>query len=542
MQKFTLTELFLDTIAKKELKIVVADDFSVSKVELNQFLNGVRKFQSIFDSFNIRQSDFVAIISNTRLEWMTFDIASILTGTISVPIYPSLNTEDIRRILSLANVKLIIAENEEQIQKVQELGYPIVSIEKNSFNVPDLSQFSPNTDLRVNKTSPDSIVTLMFTSGTEGLPKGVPQTHLNHTTNLFQVSEVGLFSPSDRIYLFLPLSHSFGRLCGYVGCILGVETVLLSPISRTSSKIDLRRIVKLIPKTEPTIIPAVPRFFEHLRQELEKKLSFILWVDNLFKGDFIKKFLGRFLIPKLFGNQIRFCISGGAKLSIDTIKFFDCMGLLILEGYGLTETCVATHVNLPGQRKIGSVGRPLPGIEQKIVDEEIFLRGKNIFSGYWFTSNQPFTKDGWFKTGDIGQIDEDGFLYVLGRKKEIIVLQNGKNIPVLKLESELSKLFKSENVAVFGDGKDYVVGIIFFNTPLAQLDYYREKLNELNSKLNPFEKIKSLLIVQGNLTVENGFLTPTLKMKKNFIYSYFYDEFEELFSKPYTIKISNKSI
>ncbi|MCS6961596.1 MAG: AMP-binding protein [Deltaproteobacteria bacterium] len=537
----TLAELFLKN--KENTKVSEVDPLKKRDIDSKTFIDDISRVQNALIEYDVKQKDFVCIISNTRYEWLVVDVACVLTGVITVPVYPTLKWQDTGYILSLIKPKLLFVENIEQYEKIKSFGIPVVSFDPIE-GVPELmGHFSVSTDLRIYPSKPEDIVTIVFTSGTEGQPKGVPQTHKNHVTNLEQVSKVGLFTESDSMFLFLPLSHSFGRLCGYVGTMLGVSMGVPKPHSNVSSQLDLIRIIRSIPLASPTIVPAVPKFFDQIKKEIQRRFSRVLkflrkdtWIERV-----VLRMLGKISIPRIFGKRIKYCISGGAKLNVETISFFDKLGLCILEGYGLTETVVATHVNLPTARKVGSVGRPLPGISQKILDSEILLKGDNVFGGYWNSPSNPFTEDGWFKTGDIGHIDEEGFLFIEGRKKEILVLSNGKNVPALKLEAMLVESINCKGACVFGDGHDFVVAVLFDDTKDKTSAYYQQKLLKVNEQLNPFEKLKGLLVVNVEPSVANGMLTPTLKIKRKTVWDRFSEHLEHLFSKPGQIIIHEVS-
>lgn len=536
----TLVDLVINSLEDGKPRLAEAAPDSYREINQDEFWRGVRVVQSWFEEFRVKKGDFVGIISNTRKEWLYVDVASVLSGVVTVPIYPSLKQSDIQSILSQVELKMIFVENCEQEQKVSFSGLPTVSFEGVDIKNYSLHQIGAVKGLKVEKTTPDDLVTIVFTSGTEGTPKGVQQTHRNHVTNLLQVSAVGLFSENDRVMLFLPLAHSFGRLCGYVAVCLGIETAVPAPMSSTSSKLDLTKIVQTFPTVSPTILPSVPRLFEQIRREIEKKLGYLcelLKVPVL--SAFLRNTVGIFIKRKIFGNRLKYCISGGAKLNPDTNLFFDRLGIMILEGYGLTETVVATHVNLPHRRKIGSVGQPLPGVSQRVVDEEIQLKGDNIFPGYYKREEQPFTPDGWLSTGDIGYIDSAGYLYITGRKKEILVLSSGKNVPALKVENVVCQAFQAKAAVCFGDGKDFVVAVVFLGDRSVSDHEARKRLEEANNMLNPFERIKGLLVVSDEPTISNGLLTPTLKIRRQEVYSRFNEEINQLWTRSGQVVVLN---
>lgn len=523
---------YLETLSGP--RISMAKPEGLKRIEPEDFLTLVLKFQHFFKEEKLKKHDKVAICSNTRLEWLAFDVACNLFGVVSVPIYPSLQRSEIEYMIKKAEVKLIVVENAEILEKVV-LDLPKLSIENKLIErCLTLSDLSPAPFPVVDFLGYKDVITILFTSGSEGTPKGVPQTNENHLTNLWQVSASKLFGPDDSIFLFLPLAHSFGRLCGYVALTSNLECFVPAPSSQSSSKLNLEQIFRSISPSNPTILPGVPRFFEkiasNVNSELGKKLGILY---RLFPRS-VRKVLGPLITRKLFGKRIKFCISGGAKLQPEINLFFQDLGLTILEGYGLTETCVATHVNLPKANKVGSVGRALPGVQTRIIDGEILVKGNNVVSGYL---NEPeltrkaFTEEGWFRTGDLGYLDEEGFLYVTGRKKEILVLSNGKNVPALKLESLWSGLNAGVSCMAVGDGMDYCGIILFSQNPDKLRAVCLQKLQEINLQLNPFEKIKKILIVKGEPSVENGLLTPTLKIKRQEVLKRFEKEIKDLYTQ-----------
>ena len=378
-----------------------------------------------------------------------------------------------------------------------------------------------------------------------------------------------MFLLNGSLFLYLPLAHSFARLAYYVGFLTSTSLVLPAIADRRTSRIDLQSTAKDLQEGAPSVLPSVPRLFEKMAAALQTKASgsgignhlMRLTISNA-QRVYTKKERGEpasifdqvmynglasiraTIKSRLFGANFSHGISGGAKLDPEVNRFFDALGITICEGYGLTETCVATHVNLPGQRKIGSVGPALDGVEVKICpdDQEIALRGPNITHEYLHrptATKEAWDSEGWFHTGDIGKLDEDGFLYITDRKKELVITAGGKKISPQMVEGLFKRYPFISNSLYFGDGKPHCVMLFTLNeielrtilrnrgvhytaeTPLNSLAetqaLVRTAVDEANSKLASFESIKRFAILGEDFSIENGLLTPTMKMKRKAI-------------------------
>jgi len=523
----------------------------------------------------------VAILSNTRPEWCEFDLAIQCLGAITVSLYPSLQIREIAFILSDAQVGWVIVENQEQLNKVQEAykNYAgetpvVITIEPVTSTMPvitlnlllDTNKYNnrsqTQSSLECPHTTRKDLASIVYTSGTTGIPKGVMQSHGNHLSNVRQAVQSGICTTKDNIFLFLPLAHSFARLMHYIG------TSTLAPLSFPSvadnqkSVLNLGVVAKELQAANPVFVPAVPRLFEKIRESILTRAN-----ERTIKGMLLKKSLqaasehleateqGRApsLINEiwyqgtrpirasiqrmLFGKDFRHAISGGAKLSIDVHRFFEALEILILEGYGLTETCVATHVNLPNKRRLGTVGPPLPDVDTKIgSDNEVWIRGPNIALGYYNREEETkkvWDADGWFHTGDTGKIDDDGFLIITGRLKEIIVTAGGKKIAPAMLETHFKRCPYVAQLVPFGDEKPYIVALITINRELLMSEaphllssftspqitgdlhsFLLSHLEPLNKELASFEQIKRWAVINEDFTTENDLLTPTQKPKR----------------------------
>lgn len=558
---------------------IVYENVDKTKASLEEVRNKVRKLAYYLNSIGVKQGDSVAILSNTRAEWMIADLAIVSLGAISVSVYHSLPPQDVGYILYDSGSQVIFCENEEQINKVlslseQEFDVPEVEIRPKkrvklspkkliSFEaapehelIVELSTiFEDNlTPIEFPKVTRDMIAALVYTSGTTGPPKGVIQTHGNHLSNVVQAIDSGMFALNGSLFLFLPLAHSFAKLIGYIGFLTPAVLKFPTIISSRESKVDLAQVAKDMSNAEAEVIPAVPRLFEKIKQKLEGIDSKLIrltikasldWYVNqkqnrasslktsiLYYGTSpIRAKLKR----KLFGTRFQHAISGGAKLPVAVNEFFDALGIEIYEGYGLTETVVATNVNRKGKRKIGSVGPCLNGVEVKISEDgEILFRGPNVSPGYF---NRPIaTQESfgeWFKTGDIGYLDDEGFLFITDRKKDIIVTAGGKKVAPQELENELKGSPPISQAVIVGEGKPYIVALITVD-PLAEgniNDRVQTIIENLNKSRASFEQIKAFRIIKEDFSIENGFLTPTMKVKRKLVAEHYKALIDEMYSK-----------
>jgi long-chain acyl-CoA synthetase len=540
----------------------------------------------------------VAIISNTRLEWMWADMALQTLGAIAVSVYHSLTPTEAGFIIFDSGAEIVFIENEEQARKIDWLlknPCPIpareelpASDEKPAISTVisfETTKSLPNVEVVRDivcdsnlSTSPPAIPTTLsrssvasyvYTSGTTGPPKGVIQTHGNHLANIEQAAISGVFAGDGSLFLYLPLAHSLARLIYYIGYLTSTSLVLPAVIDHHSSKLDLASIARDIKEGNATIVPSVPRLFEKMASVIKTRAegrsisSRILKLcisnaqhinDRSKRGErvgLLQQILHQGLSgirskisQQLFGAKFKHGISGGARLDPEVNRFFEALGIIICEGYGLTETCVATHVNLPDRRKIGSVGPAFRDIEVYIAPEdgEIWLKGPNVTSGYLNrpkATSESWNPEGWFKTGDVGRIDQDGFLFITDRKKELVITAGGKKIPPTELEGIFKRFAFISHALLYGDGKPYCVMLFTLNAVELRAHLKAEgtlvgsdeKLSDhpavkrkianavdaVNANLASYESIKNHAILEEDFTIENGLLTPTLKMKRKII-------------------------
>jgi long-chain acyl-CoA synthetase len=562
---------------------LVEETRSWSPVSRKEAAAHVRKIASFLAQLGCSQGSKIGIISNTRIEWSLCDMAILSLGGVTVSVYPSLTKDDVGFILFDSDVEVIFAENSEQVEKLlalhgKTLNVPavensasktvtlnlkkIITFEETPLN-PIITSIDKILDLIESHILPpaiplmthDSIASIVYTSGTTGVPKGVVQTHGNHLANVWQSTESGVFGFGDTLFLYLPLAHSFARLIHYLALLTPTSVAFPLITDTKSSKIDLNSITTDLRLAPYEYLPSVPRLFEKIKSGLltfakTEGFSAALTRITLENAAKIQQFESPLVIDrllwillrpmriifkrKLFGKKFKHAISGGAKLPKDVNLFFASLEIKILEGYGLTETCVATNVNPVNQNKIGSVGPVFKEIEVKIAkDGEILFRGPNITKSYLnrpTATKEAWDSEGWFLTGDIGYLDRDGYLFITDRKKDLIVTAGGKKIPPQALEAELKKIMHVSQAVVCGDEKPFCVALITLSSPIPYQQIW-QAVEAMNQSLPSYEQIKKIKIIDEDFTIENGLLTPTLKPKRKAIIQKYKDAIEELYKK-----------
>jgi len=547
-------------------------------------------------SLGVKRGERVAILSGTRHEWVIADLAILSIGAVSVAVYQTLIPKEVAYILLDSGAEHVFCENEEQLQKLIKISsapQPIPETENLAggnidvhiktatcfeapvsstalFKVLNFSNAVKNSSLDTAKVqqlveslSREDIASIVYTSGTTGAAKGVVQTHGNHLAMLNGVMLSRMVDPCEGLFLFLPLAHSFARIVAYAAISAKGDLVFPTVLDKIKTIFDAKQLFKDINRSNPAIFPSVPRLFEKIMSNLSSTATrgekIINWAVRKYQAsngeNFISKKIVAIVKKKIFGSKLSHAISGGAPISPEVVKFFKAIDVPILEGYGLTETCPALTVNTKKYWKVGTVGRPFEGVELKIAaDGEILCRGDNIAKGYWnkpIATREVFLDDGWFATGDIGEIDHDGFLKITDRKKEIIVSAGGKNVAPALIEGMLKNSPFISQACVYGDKRSYIVGLItldFENIkkwaeersiqvsksaeyaahPLV-FELITAEIDRINSDLAPYEKVRKFKILSEDFTIENGFLTPTLKIKRKLVYQHFASEIDSLY-------------
>ena len=510
----------------------------------------------------IEAGDRVAIFSDTRPEWTLADLGIVLAGAVTVPIYQTASAEEAKHVLADSEAKVVFVENEELLATAREaakeldVGLYIV------FEDRDLDKLRKRAadhldevDKRVEAIEPDDVFTLIYTSGTTGPPKGCVLTHGNYRANAQMLEEVAEIEADSVVYLFLPLAHALSRMTQMVSLDVGA----CIGYWRREKELMLDDLAEL----KPTHFPAVPRIFEKIYEQAHDQ------ADGRIKGKLFEsavdigrevrhkqrldetvgpalraeyEVMDRRVLSKvrdLFGGNLKYAITGAAPVQTEMLEFFDACGVLILEGYGSTETSAVVSANAPDDFKFGTVGKPMPGTDVKIGDDgEILVRGPHVFQGYrgLEEETEEVLDDGWFKTGDLGEIDDEGFLTISGRTKEIIVTSSGKNITPTNIEEAITKSAAVSQAIVVGDDRPYVVALI---APGEKSDddedgpdeaAIQKAIDDANANLATIEQVKKFKVLPRELSQEEGELTPTLKVKREKVYENFKDEIEELYA------------
>jgi long-chain acyl-CoA synthetase len=526
-------------------------------------------------SLGVKKGDRVAIIGETTLEWILADLGTMGAAAITVPIYQSLKAHDVQYILENAGARFVFCDSEAQVAKIREVKDRLPALEGVlRFAGPAAGPFERTlADLeragaewrrsnegahaaRLASISLDDPACFIYTSGTTGNPKGVVLTHGNWVFEADAVAKIALLVEDELVLLFLPMAHSFAKVVEAAWFKLGFTVAFTE---------SLERLVDNAGEVRPTVMPAVPRIFEKAYNTVISKglatpglkgklFAFSMqaldrWITAKERGETPPTTLGllvgrKLVFPKLggqlaqrFGGRIRFFVSGGAPLSPKIAWFFDQVGLQILEGYGLTETSAGTCVNRPGRNRIGTVGQPVPGMEVKVApDGELLFRGGAVMKEYFRNpeATAEVLVDGWFHTGDIGQVDAEGNVRITDRKKDIIVTAGGKNVAPQNLENELKTDPVVSQVMVHGDKRKFLSALVTLNEenarkwagengvaisgPLHEDPRIRGRVQQaidaLNAKQASYSTIKKFVILPGDFTVDSGELTPTLKVKR----------------------------
>ena len=518
----------------------------------------------------VEAGDRVALLSKTRYEWTLFDYAIWFAGAVSVPIYETSSAEQIGWILQDSAARAVVTEGPDHLARVREAREAgdldslqhVWSIQDNAVDVlgrlgSDISD--EVLEQRRTTATPLDLATLIYTSGTTGKPKGCMLTHGNFMFELgVAVDELGELFDRDNAstLLFLPLAHVFARII-QVGCV--------KSRARMGHSADIKNLVADLGEFKPSFILAVPRVFEKVFNTASQRATAdgrgkifdraadvaIAWSRALDGGRMPVRLkaqhalFDRLVYGKLrlaLGGNCSYAISGGAPLGDRLGHFYRGIGLSVLEGYGLTETTAALTANLPDAQKVGSVGRPLPGTSVRVGDDgELLFKGGQVFSGYWndeAATADAINRDGWFHTGDVGEVDDEGFVRITGRKKEILVTAGGKNVAPAVLEDRLRAHLLVDQCLVVGDGQPFIGAIVTIDREtFASWAEQHGKSGEIkdlvddpdlvaaiqgavddaNKAVSKAESIRKFVILPDEWTEEGGQLTPSLKLKRNVV-------------------------
>ncbi len=519
-------------------------------------------------SKNLSSGDRVVLLSENRPEWLIADLAIMNAGGVTVPLFTTYSQKDYEYIINDCKPKIFIISNDTQYAKIKKFISKeslIFSFENfyrnNDSDIHDIATLeeifeiysltaksSEQIKLNYNKNlKRNDLACIIYTSGTTGNPKGVMLSHGGILSNCEGAQEIlsTLVKNNKAVFLtWLPLSHSYEHTVQYVQILLGAKIFYAE---------SLEKLIPNMAIAKPTIMTAVPRFYQNLyskislsfskqkgfkKKLIENTVSLGTKILNKQQLDFKEKIIN-FLCDKLvrkkiknqFGGKLKAFVSGGGALDQKIGEFLNSIGLQTLQGYGLTETSPVVSCNIPGKIKIETVGPPFKTNEVKIADDgEILVKGENVMLGYWNMKNETdnIIKNGWLHTGDIGEITGDGNLKITDRKKEIIVNLGGDNISPSKIENLLCLNEKIKQSFVYGDKKTYLVALVVSENEenKQHIEFYLENLNK---NLSLVEKIKKFKLIKEEFTIENGMLTPTLKLKRKKILEKYKEELEKLY-------------
>jgi long-chain acyl-CoA synthetase len=507
----------------------------------------------------VRRGDAVAVLARTRLEWILLDWAIMSVGAVVVGLYPTNTASECAYVLGHSEAVLAFTEDDAQREKLESVrdGLPAL---REIVGFDELPAFEDegraNRELESDEVHEDDLATLIYTSGTTGPPKGCMLTHKNLVTAALRV-KTHIEGQTDTVLLFLPLAHSFARIVHHSAASRGAALALVG---------DATRVPVAIARVRPTILPAVPRVYEKVHAnvlgEIERstgaKRAIGRWALGVgarasrLRRDHRpvplalrvqEKLADRLVFAKVrerLGGRLRLGVSGAAPLGIDVLEFFDSLGMLVIEGYGLTETSSSLSVNDPDDYRFGTVGRAVDGCDIKLdVDGEILVRSETIFSGYHKDPDATaaaFTDDGWFRTGDVGELDEDGWLKITDRKKDLIITAGGKNIAPQNLENALKASRFISQALVIGDRRPYVTALITLDPVEVDgagrdaRELVQEVVDDVNRDRVRVEQVKRFAILPRDFSQEEGELTPTLKLRRKIVHEHFADEIENLYA------------
>jgi long-chain acyl-CoA synthetase len=547
----------------------------------SQFAEDVAAVAKGLVAEGVRPGDRVGLMSRTRYEWTLLDFAAWTAGAVVVPIYETSSPEQVQWILSDSDAQLVVVETPSHRGVVDQLrgDLPslrhVVTIEDGGLDaLREKGRAVSDEELASRKTGLDrrSVATIIYTSGTTGRPKGCELTHgnfLDLAENAIEKLGQVVLTENASTLLFLPLAHVFARF---------IEVLCVTGKARMGHSADIKTLLDDFAGFQPTFVLAVPRVFEKIFNSAEAKASAegkgkiflraatvaIAYSEALDEGGpglslrLQHALFDRLVYGKLraaMGGKVRYAVSGGAPLGTRLGHFYRGIGVVILEGYGLTETTAPVAVNTPDKIKIGTVGPPLPGTGIRIADDgEVLLKGVGVFTSYHGnpTATADAIVDGWFHTGDVGELDDDGYLRITGRKKEILVTAGGKNVAPAVLEDRLRAHPLVSQCIVVGDQKPFVGVLVTLDEEMWPLwakshglegvtleqarthphvlEALQEAVDRANEAVSKAESIRKFAVLSGDFTEANGYLTPSLKLKRNVVMKDFSDEVDKLYA------------
>lgn len=585
----TINDLFRRVAAAANPRAVMwQDEFGQwQPISSDQIYQRVRALAQAFLSWGAQKGDRIALISENRWEWAVTDFAALAIGAVDVPIYPTLTGEQEAALVSDAGCRIAVVSTRQQFDKLNAVRGQ-TQLERilimDSAALPEGAiafsavmagaddrggEHDPVFDALVRAVEPKDLATLIYTSGTTGEPKGVALTHANLAANQNYAPMDFYFDSTDALISFLPLSHVTARALDYIMYSFGVQVAYCSHFDK---------LPQAMREIRPTVFVGVPRVFEKIRQEVERraglspvKKRLLAWAvgvgadhcDTVYDGrrpsSPLWKLADKLAYSKVreaFGGRVRVFVPGGAPLGIDTAKWFASVGIALWEGYGLTETSPVIAVNTPLRHRMGAAGMPLSNLELKLAEDgELLVRGPSVFAGYWqkpAANAECFDAEGFFRTGDIGHFDADGFLFITDRKKELLKTSGGKMVAPQPIENKLKINLLVAQAALVGDRHKFISALLSPNFAALEewarrhgieaksraelvadsrvLARYGEIVREVNGSLANFETLKRFRVVAEEWSIETGELTPSMKLKRRVITARYAGAIAELYA------------
>lgn len=555
-------------------------------ITYTQLTDEVRAVAKGLIGLGVSPGDRVGILSTTRAEWVIADLAILAVGAIVVPIYQTNAPEECQHVIQDSTLSVLFCEDAAQLAKIEKIRgeltdlRTLIAFEDASGDVLSMAALkergagvdAAEIDRRAAAVAPSDPATIVYTSGTTGLPKGVMLTHDNLASDVAMTLKRLPQQGHERFFIFLPLAHVLTRVVALLSLTAGVELIFWQR--------DPKKLLEELAEAKPTTVPSVPRLFEKIftaaharsaeaggakaaifsravatgKRVLEaeragKSVSPLLKVQHGLADKLVFS-----KIRDLFGGEIEICITGAAPVDPEILDFFFAAGIPVVEGYGMTETSAVATVNAPDDYRIGTVGRAIEGCEIRIAEDgEVLMRGPNVFTAYW--KNEEATKKdlegGWLHSGDLGELDSDGFLTITGRKKDVIITSSGKNIAPSHLENLIRQHRWVSQCVIYGDRKPFITALITLDpdeapalaesigapgasvadlaTNAAAIAELQKVVDEANAKVANIAQVKRFVILDRDLTQDHGEMTPTMKVKRNVVYKDHADRFAALY-------------
>jgi long-chain acyl-CoA synthetase len=562
----TIGRLWLDAVGANRTRpaYLVERDGTWEEVSWQEAARSVDELAHGLLSLGVGKGDAFAILAQTTIEWALFDFALALVGAIGVPIYANSSPKDARFIVAHSQAIGALCEDDEQRHKLapEVLAHMLTFSELDDLRERGRAHALEHPDAVTEAAAAvgeNDLFTYIYTSGTTGPPKACMIRHRNYYEMVAVVDELeDLTVTEDLLLLYLPLAHNFGRLMHLAGPYVGYTIAFLP---------DPLRTAEALLQVRPTVLPSVPRVYEKVHgavlakfdEETGLKRRIVDWALRVGyrisalrqQGGPVPRSLAtqqrlaeRLVYAKVkqrLGGRLRIAISGGAPLARDIAEFFDALGITILEGYGLTECTSAATVNRITRYRLGTVGQALPGTELRLGDDgELFIRSPTVFAGYYkdqAATREVLDDDGWLRSGDIAEIDDDGFVTITDRKKDILVTAGGKNVAPANIENDLKTHREISQALVIGDRRPFIAALVTLDpdatagmTEERKRERVQEIVDDVNRDRSRFEQIKRFAILSRDFSMDEGEVTPTLKLKRGVVLEHFASDVETLYA------------